>query len=66
MFLHFILGKGDTDLQLGTPANSRKRKGGRQHGEIKLLDSSTGVSADIVVKGTSIKTRNLFWLACMP
>ena len=62
--MHFISGKGDTDLQLGTPANSRKRKGGRQHGEIKLQDSSTGVSADIVIKGTS--KINMFWLACLP
>lgn len=62
MFLNFILGKGDRDLQLGTPSNGRKRKGGHQHGDIKLQDSSTGVSVDIVVKGTSIKQTNIFFL----
>ncbi|XP_063447918.1 uncharacterized protein LOC134727466 [Mytilus trossulus] len=44
---------GDSDLEFGTP-NKRKRESNKLHGEIKLQDTTTKVSADIIIKGRNV------------
>ncbi|VDI63607.1 Hypothetical predicted protein [Mytilus galloprovincialis] len=43
----------DSALELGTP-DKRKRKSSKLHGEILLQDTTTKVSADIIIKGINV------------
>ncbi|XP_052073991.1 uncharacterized protein LOC127711867 [Mytilus californianus] len=44
---------GDSHLELGSP-DKRKRKSSKLHGEIKLQDTTSRVSADIIIKGLNV------------